>query len=90
MKADKNALINLGQNLKNCKLIKELVIIDEGMIEFFIDIIISIIYNMEEIYSLMLCKKSLLYSCVQSDIYERYNILKKMKYLSKNNIYINY
>ena len=90
MKADKNALINLGQNLKNCKLIKELVIIDEGMIEFFIDIIISIIYNMEEIYSLMLCKKSLLYSCVQSDIYERYNILKKMKYLNKNNIYINY
>jgi len=90
IKLDKNAMINFANNLKYCKLIEELVIIDEGMLKIFVDIIISNISNMEKINSLTLSKKTILNLSVQSDIYERYSILQKLKFLNKNNIYINF
>ena len=83
-------MINFANNLKYCKLIEELVIIDEGMLKIFVDIIISNISNMEKINSLTLSKKTILNLSVQSDIYERYSILQKLKFLNKNNIYINF
>ena len=83
-------MINFANNLKYCKLIEELVIIDEGMLKIFFVIIISNISNMEKINSLTLSKKTILNLSVQSDIYERYSILQKLKFLNKNNIYINF